>query len=350
VHNFGSTPCCDNAQQGCNYWNYNWGVAGSIQNILIHFGNIYNYGVGSFLSIFDIQNNINQQRPFIIRWGWVSGGGHFIVGHGIQDNIIYYMDPWFGEGFKVSTYDNLKNSNWHVWTHTNVLSVSPTYTVTFAGENISIAPQTIEYGGYVVEPPYPERENYTFDGWFTDNNTFINEWNFETDVVTQDLTLYAKWVEIVYHIVTFEGEETDIEPQTVEHGNYITKPPDPEREDYNFRGWFIDNGNFANEWNFEINVVTQDTTLYAKWEVKTGIAKVESTYIIIYPNPVNDELIIETGELKFNHVEIVDSSGKTIYWFDNSRNKINVSDLTQGIYFVRIKTDKENLIYKFVKE
>jgi len=37
--------------------------------------------------------------------------------------------------------------------------------------------------------------NYEFDGWFKDNETFTNPWNFEIDIVTADLTLYAKWLD-----------------------------------------------------------------------------------------------------------------------------------------------------------
>ena len=67
------------------------------------------------------------------------------------------------------------------------------YTLHFAGEEIDIEPQLIEYGKHATVPENPERENYDFDGWFIDNSTFANEWDFETDIVTQDTTLYAKW-------------------------------------------------------------------------------------------------------------------------------------------------------------
>ena len=67
------------------------------------------------------------------------------------------------------------------------------YTVNFAGEGVSIEPQSITQGNYATAPENPVREGYDFSGWFTDNGTFANEWNFKTDIVTQDTTLYAKW-------------------------------------------------------------------------------------------------------------------------------------------------------------
>ena len=124
-HNFGSVNCCDDASQGCNYWNYNYGVNGSIEDILEHFAEISNYGLGNFLTKEKVIENLTENKPFVIRWGWTSGGGHFIVGHGINDNTVYYMDPWFGEGLKFGTYEWVKNDGTHEWTHTNVLTTAP---------------------------------------------------------------------------------------------------------------------------------------------------------------------------------------------------------------------------------
>lgn len=127
-HNFGSTDCCTNALQGCNYWNYNYGAAGSMQDILVHFGNLQNSGIATSLTLAEITTQIQQNKLFIIRWGWSGGGGHFIVGHGINGNNIYFMNPWFGEGLHIGTYsfmlsgvDNTSTSV-HTWTHTNKIT------------------------------------------------------------------------------------------------------------------------------------------------------------------------------------------------------------------------------------
>lgn len=124
-NDFGSTNCCTNPSVGCNYWNYNYGYDGSIQDILVHFGSISNYGYSDPLSLSMINTEIAGNRPFVVRWGWDAGGGHFVVGHGVSGNDVYYMNPWFGEGLHVSTYDWLVSGGTHTWTHTNVLTTAP---------------------------------------------------------------------------------------------------------------------------------------------------------------------------------------------------------------------------------
>ncbi len=74
-------------------------------------------------------------------------------------------------------------------------NVPITYTVTFeTGEGgTSIPAQEITNGGKVVKPADPTRDGYVFTGeWM--NGTF--EWDFDLDIVTEDITLVAGWLEI----------------------------------------------------------------------------------------------------------------------------------------------------------
>lgn len=57
--------------------------------------------------------------------------------------------------------------------------------------------QYIEKGSKVTKPTDPEKDNYIFDGWYTDNETFKNKWDFDNDIPTEDTVLYAKWLEPV---------------------------------------------------------------------------------------------------------------------------------------------------------
>ena len=69
------------------------------------------------------------------------------------------------------------------------------YVVKFVGEGVRVESQSVMHGNYITEPENPEREGYCFGGWFTDNVTLANEWDFTTNIVMQDTTLYAKWEE-----------------------------------------------------------------------------------------------------------------------------------------------------------
>jgi len=52
---------------------------------------------------------------------------------------------------------------------------------------------TAEYGDHINRPAEPEREGYTFEGWYTDE-ALSHVYNFNEPVVA-DITVYAKWKE-----------------------------------------------------------------------------------------------------------------------------------------------------------
>lgn len=70
-----------------------------------------------------------------------------------------------------------------------------TYTVTFEnnGYGEALQQQTVAYGKVVTKPTALLDDVYTLKGWYADVN-LTNVWNFEKDVVTSDITLYAKWM------------------------------------------------------------------------------------------------------------------------------------------------------------
>ena len=68
------------------------------------------------------------------------------------------------------------------------------YTITFDTDGGStVAAQTVAHGEKAVRPADPERNGFTFGGWYTDEDcTDGNEYDFDTPV-TENITLYAKW-------------------------------------------------------------------------------------------------------------------------------------------------------------
>ncbi len=68
------------------------------------------------------------------------------------------------------------------------------YTITFnSNGGSSVASITAEAGEGITAPTAPTKTGYTFGGWYTDNGTFENA--FEFDVMpAESLILYAKWM------------------------------------------------------------------------------------------------------------------------------------------------------------
>ena len=141
-------------------------------------------------------------------------------------------------------------------------------TVTFDMQGHGTAPetQTVNYGNKVVRPDDPTAEGFDFGGWYKDSGC-ITEWNFDTDTVIADMTLYAKWTEIPEtYTITFDsngGTPTGMTEVTGTEGKLTEFPDDPAMEGYSFAGWYTqaeDGTEIALD-----TVFTEDTTVYAHW-------------------------------------------------------------------------------------
>ncbi|MGE7110540.1 leucine-rich repeat protein [Lysinibacillus sp. NPDC047702] len=69
----------------------------------------------------------------------------------------------------------------------------PAYIVSFNSNGGSdVAPKTVTQGEGVSAPTVPIKSGYTFVGWYKDG-ALQTPWNFQTDKVTGNIALYAKW-------------------------------------------------------------------------------------------------------------------------------------------------------------
>jgi len=67
-------------------------------------------------------------------------------------------------------------------------------TATFETNGGSDVPSQIVYKEYPIRrPSNPVKSGHSFIAWYEDNDTFENEWNFNT-VPNRDITLYANWI------------------------------------------------------------------------------------------------------------------------------------------------------------
>jgi len=69
------------------------------------------------------------------------------------------------------------------------------------------------------------------------------------------------------------------------------------------------------------------------------------TEMNIFPNPTKDYIQIQTDK-RIDNIEILSVDGKLIKKITANKNKFNISDLENGVYFVKIG----NKVHKFIKE
>jgi uncharacterized repeat protein (TIGR02543 family) len=84
------------------------------------------------------------------------------------------------------------------------------FTVTFdSGGGSAVAAITdVARNAAIAAPVAPKKRGHTFAGWYKDSG-FTDEWNFSTDTVTADITLYAKWSLIRFTVtVHYQNGET----------------------------------------------------------------------------------------------------------------------------------------------
>ena len=121
-----------------------------------------------------------------------------------------------------------------------------------ADEKISIAYES--NGGSVVaseevyptqsfeEPDEPERLGYEFKGWFLDDGTFEEEFDF-SEPQDDDVIVYAKWDVITYTIGYELGEggvNAQGNPDSYNIESEEIELADPTKENHRFVGWYSD--------------------------------------------------------------------------------------------------------------
>ena len=182
-----------------------------------------------------------------------------------------------------------------------VVVVSTECTVRFeSGGGSAVPDQTVQYGERVTEPQEPTREGYRFNGWYVDLDR-TRLWDFETDTVQGNMTLYAGWLEgtgaagdndgqggfgwlwlilgllaLVAALllllvlfgkkkVTFDSQGgTELDPVSVKKGAKLRRPMTPVRSGSMFLGWYTQEQG-GQPWNFEQDTVEKSMTLYAHW-------------------------------------------------------------------------------------
>lgn len=216
-----------------------------------------------------------KANKYTVTWKWVDGQGNkkelpkeYVYGTSItipaeiptqfevDENTKKTIIGW--EGFTA----NMKMPANNDLVFTANYTTEKTYTATFLSDGENYAKQVIiptddkMDNDVVTKPTDPTQTGYRFDGWFTDAE-FTTEFTAWDQAITDDITLYAKWVQ--QFEVTFDVE--GIEKQIVDINDKATKPAvDPDKANFVFGGWQLN----GVDYDFE-TPVTANIALTANW-------------------------------------------------------------------------------------
>ena len=191
----------------------------------------------------------------------------------------YESDDW-GATFASSAFDFSTPITKDTWLYAQWNAQNLTITFDANGGTGSMAPQTLTGDDLYVASLSPNsftRTGYNFVGWSTSSSAtstnfvdgeLITESNWNTLRTAEEITLYAVW-----EIQTFTVDFIDslnftlLGSQTVNYDTSASRPADPSKTGYEFKGWYTDS-TCTTEFDFETKI-TAYTAVYAKWQAET---------------------------------------------------------------------------------
>jgi uncharacterized repeat protein (TIGR02543 family) len=212
------------------------------------------------------------------------------------------------------------------------VSTSVRYTVTFNSLGGSNVPsQQIEDGARLVLPQIA-KSGHTLLGWyisFNNGETFDERWNFNSNTVSNDLTLYARWQKITYNINLNTQGGDFLAPISQIYDNQIDSLPIPNREGHTFEGWYKD---IEHTKKLELPYkFKENTEIFAKWIVNLYSISFETS-----GGPEIDSIQAEYGSTI--ELQIPSRLGHTFEgWYLESElmnivNTIQISSFDQTLY------------------
>ena len=128
--------------------------------------------------------------------------------------------------------------------------------VTYKDGDSEYAKQVLPSGTLAARPDTPAATpGYTFGGW---NKADGTAWDYASDKVTDNITLYAKWAANTYTITFDTAGGSGIAPITQDYGTVITAPEAPTREGYTFTGW---------DREIPTTMPAENMTVTAQWKI-----------------------------------------------------------------------------------
>src|SRR5690554_3839593 len=140
------------------------------------------------------------------------------------------------------------------------------FAISFEANGGETCQPIVTSGKHGLSLPTPQKDGYSFDGWFFDDGEWekpLKSDTYSKKKLEEDVTVYAKWNFIGYRVEFDANGGSEVEDTILQKDQAIIKPPFTEREGYKFLGWCVDASCTT---FYELGTpINKSATLYAKW-------------------------------------------------------------------------------------
>jgi len=174
-----------------------------------------------------------------------------------------------------------------------------------------------------IQEPYVEKTGNRLEGWYLSSDggvTLGDQWDFDSDRVTNSFTLFASWSVNQYTITFNSNGGTNVSSITRNYGASISKPTNPTRSNYTFENWYRDSS--LSESFFFSTMPAENLTLYAKWNVASSV----NVNSITFTYDKIGVAIRETFQMEAT-VSPSNATNKSLSWTSSNTNVATVSSL-----------------------
>ncbi len=374
--------CSENALR--DFFGYSNDLHGEIRSYQYEdeYGETQTYEIYSYNEWIEmLKEDLDALRP-VLYTGHGNIGGHAFVFDGYDTNDFFHVNwGWGGYADGYFSVDALEPVPGGIGggdylfhsSHTAVFGVMPNYTTLAAAPRnmiINAEGNTVQFNIYASNSP--ENCNITCDQtWLTLSNYSALGWGETTTITatiapntsgatrnatititqgsyTTTILVTQKDVQYTITVLSDNAEQGEVSGGgTFDEGTEIEILATA-YNGYQFLAW--DDNNTDNPRTI---TVTCDTTYTASFTPLSAIEEESVSGISIFPNPTSNMLYITSSET-ISEIEILNVMGQVVMQMDaNGNNAIcNVSDLSNGIYFIRIYGNENRNIYtrKLIKK
>ena len=254
-------------------------------------------------SVTDIANgvdkdylNVPTNLGFFTEKNWDSNGNYTLQTNtdGAARNALL-GEGFNGTGFEIVWY-TIKHEvdGYHVDGYLKGVPVNVTYHSNFGDDatHVDTATTGDEYQALTTYSAtnQPERQGYTFDGWYKDVNcTEV----YEPTTLMGDLHLYAKWVKTSYNVEYYVDNQKIASESSVKVNTPVTvSSTTPAKEGYTFKCWTTDDVDVTvnDDGTSSFTMPERDVRFDAVFEI--------NKYTVTWLN--DDGKVVGTAEVDYN--------------------------------------------------